>query len=222
MPPPVGAVPSAAANARLLLTTRQILALASGAALVTLLIAVLASWLEYRRHFHWLDPQATTQEHLDRLAKGLEQYHESKGRWPATLAELGELESLHWLNDPRSRRDEWGHELLYLPGPDHPVVRSLGRDGQPGGTGFDHDLTGGEPIADAASASLGDFLREQPSRGMMLTCALAATAVFAFTFLLLWFNPRPRPAVVQVVACTVFATLAAIVMSAVHIPTGVH
>ena len=70
------------------------------------------------------------------------------GRWPERLEDLVDLdENGHsYLPCKTIPRDPWRHEYLYEPPRrpgDKPILRSLGRDGKPGGVGEDEDITTG-------------------------------------------------------------------------------
>ena len=87
---------------------------------------------------------------LDALEKALDQYRLDTGRYPSTEQGLGALverpgDEAKWAG-PYLRKsvplDPWGKPYLYrFPGEhgDFDVV-SLGRDGQPGGSGEDQDI----------------------------------------------------------------------------------
>jgi general secretion pathway protein G len=92
----------------------------------------------------------TAQMQLDTLASAVESYRSDVGHYPtgsqgvaALLTDPGEggwkgpyVKNSNVLNDP------WGHPVQYQVGQDGQsfTVTSLGRDGQPGGTGLDADL----------------------------------------------------------------------------------
>jgi general secretion pathway protein G len=69
-------------------------------------------------------------------------YHERHdGRWPADLGSVVAEPECHLAE--RQLRDPWKRPYLYDPAPDpgsRPRIYTLGRDGTPGGRGFDADL----------------------------------------------------------------------------------
>ncbi|HLZ77178.1 type II secretion system major pseudopilin GspG [Phenylobacterium sp.] len=94
----------------------------------------------------------TAQMQLDSVASSVEMFHSDVGRYPSSGEGLQSLlaqpagadgwtgpylKSTQLLNDP------WGRPVQYTVSPDGQsfTVTSLGRDGAPGGTGLDKDLT---------------------------------------------------------------------------------
>jgi general secretion pathway protein G len=67
------------------------------------------------------------------------------GTWPESLAVLvvPDTNGHTYLKSTAVPRDPWGNEYFYEPPQrpgDRPIVRSLGRDGKPGGEGEDADI----------------------------------------------------------------------------------
>lgn len=67
------------------------------------------------------------------------------GKYPDSLEALVTLDvnGHAYLAQRRLPRDPWGHEYIYEPpgpGQPQPIVRSYGKDGQPGGEGDDADF----------------------------------------------------------------------------------
>ncbi|MHB8879393.1 MAG: type II secretion system protein GspG [Myxococcaceae bacterium] len=73
---------------------------------------------------------------LERLEDALDIYAVRHGRYPETLQTLVEARVVK-----RMPRDPWGNEFLYSLAGGEPVLTSYGRDGAPGGTGEDADLS---------------------------------------------------------------------------------
>jgi hypothetical protein len=74
------------------------------------------------------------------VAEGCDKYYKTNGVWPNSL------ETLHAfridLNDPWTK-DAWGRDVILVPynvSLGYGEILSLGRDGQPGGSGVDRDL----------------------------------------------------------------------------------
>jgi general secretion pathway protein G len=67
------------------------------------------------------------------------------GRFPDSLEELviPDVDGNAYLDTKQVPRDPWGREYIYIPpgpGQPRPIIRSYGRDGQPGGKGDDADI----------------------------------------------------------------------------------
>jgi hypothetical protein len=189
--------------------------LATAIALPVTAIATLADWCQYRQEVQEYDQQGKTRTQLEWMNQGLLRFRQEHGRWPDTLEELGLAlaEQPPWL-------DQWQHPLLYEFRNGEPVIISLGRDGRPGGAGANRDLFSGQVEGPLPPATLGEFLFELQSGGMTDTCVLTGVLVFLLTLYLTWRRP-PGQVVSQLVVCACFAVLAAIVMSALHIPKPV-
>lgn len=78
------------------------------------------------------------------LCKGGERsrrWYEETGKWPTNLLQMPGYRDM---GDPNAVEvDGWGHPFEYEsydPAKGYGIVRSLGRDGKPGGTGYDKDL----------------------------------------------------------------------------------
>jgi general secretion pathway protein G len=87
---------------------------------------------------------AMAQMHM--LATALDTYRLDLGEYPATLDELRTSTKPHW-DGPYLPRDvpldPWGHPYVYaVPGENGQpyALRSLGKDGRPGGEGDDADI----------------------------------------------------------------------------------
>ncbi len=82
----------------------------------------------------------STQLQIDQVIQALATYKVEKGAYPSLSQGLGVLVEGGFL--PRPAEDGWGHALIYsLEDPDKPKVTSLGADGEPGGQGFDADIS---------------------------------------------------------------------------------
>lgn len=84
------------------------------------------------------------------IASALKLYALKTGHYPDPAGGLDELVRLQYLDRPPL--DPWGKAYLYTLDRDGPTVVSLGRDGVPGGTGVDADLSSRAPTAESVSA----------------------------------------------------------------------
>lgn len=80
------------------------------------------------------------------LAEAVESFSVNNRRWPEVLGELTDCDFyLHGYFDRDSiPADPWGAPYQYAPPPvgtRTPRIASLGRDGEPGGQGYDRDIT---------------------------------------------------------------------------------
>jgi len=90
------------------------------------------------------DRSAMLRDDLETLRAALARYEADHGRAPESLDEMvrPDAEGHHYLPGGTPMTfDPWGRRYEYELGPDgRPRVRSLGRDGVPGGTGADADV----------------------------------------------------------------------------------
>jgi general secretion pathway protein G len=83
---------------------------------------------------------------ITQLDSAIEEYHLANGgRYPDSLEELvsPDVNGHTYVKAKQIPKDPWGNDYLYEPSRGRgvpPVVRSLGRDGLPGGEGDDADL----------------------------------------------------------------------------------
>lgn len=109
---------------------------ALGIGLIAFLITLLVVWntLPGTLLSHSF-PLGSTRFQLVQMAKELKREKEQMGVLPKTLTLAKSLSSDNAL------KDSWGHPLTYVISEGVPVVGTLGRDGKPGGVGFDADFT---------------------------------------------------------------------------------
>lgn len=127
--------------------------------------------------------------------------------------------------------DGWGRPLLYNVDETTYTLRSLGRDGKPGGTGFDfdYDQSNWDTVnreysmydSNPPKPTLKQFLFELPSKGMLWSCILSGLLAFIMAFLLI----RPAESSFKIPFFEIFITLVASLFFAMmivqlHIPTG--
>jgi len=73
------------------------------------------------------------------LMNALKTYYVKKGAYPDTGAGLRALVDAQIIE--KAPMDPWQHEYIYLNEGGKPVVMSYGKDGAPGGTDYDADLS---------------------------------------------------------------------------------
>jgi len=83
---------------------------------------------------------------LRNLTQALDTYRLQKGRYPSDAEGLRALVEAHVVQ--HTPRDPWGNLYVYRWSADAPVVLTYGRDGAPGGTDLDADLSSAQLDAD--------------------------------------------------------------------------
>lgn len=83
--------------------------------------------------------QDTARMDIGNLQTALKTYYAKKGNYPDTGTGLRSLVESQILD--RAPVDPWGHDYVYMNEGGKPVVISYGRDGSPGGTELDEDIS---------------------------------------------------------------------------------
>lgn len=89
---------------------------------------------------------------LGQVVNSLNMFYTDCGRYPASLQSLiqapGQDECPEWGPDPYLKenllKDPWRHDFVYESDGNNFTLKSLGRDGKEGGTGYDKDITADE------------------------------------------------------------------------------
>jgi general secretion pathway protein G len=76
---------------------------------------------------------------ISNIMGALKIYYAKKGNYPSTAGGLQELVSARVLE--KLPQDPWGRPYIYTNEGGKPVVLSYGKDGSPGGTGNDEDIS---------------------------------------------------------------------------------
>jgi general secretion pathway protein G len=83
--------------------------------------------------------QDTARMDIGNLQTALKTYYAKKGNYPDTGSGLKVLVDSQILDRPAV--DPWGHDYVYMNEGGKPVIISYGRDGSPGGTELDEDIS---------------------------------------------------------------------------------
>jgi hypothetical protein len=191
-------------------------------ALVVTATAWIVAWQDCRDFEFATSPQFFSWKYLKRVCDSVEHYRKKTGKLPADLTELDIIKDEEVPIRKGQPADTWGNPFGYQVNGENYVVISYGRDGQPGGEGYDADLRSDED-PDFVKMTLWEFTSNSRTMGMRLACILGG--LFAFPICL--FLPRQRRsrgAFIKVLAMNIitaiFAIIVAVAMSALHLPTG--
>lgn len=195
---------------------RARLLVATVLASLVFMISLLSSWISHGQSFWAADKQAMTITLIEELDKAVQRYRDQHGKLPKTLDLVVEdARTSFW----QGVNDDWGRPVHYERDGEGYRLYSYGRDGQPGGTGYDSDLIHG---ARRPKPSLHDFLTEQPSGCMISTCLLAAGLTFALSLLLIRVSKVTWATWIGLLCTTIGATVAAATLAGLHIPSYNH
>lgn len=113
---------------------------------------------------------------LPAMVEAVAEYKNSNGSSPRSLTDL-DGENNRWYQDG-VWIDGWGNPLASTYDGVTLLVTSYGRDGKPGGTGLDHDLTNLNPKPDASLPTFRQFLFQMPSGQIQMWCAVIGVVLF--------------------------------------------
>jgi hypothetical protein len=175
--------------------------------------------MRYAYSYRW--DEIHTQDKLDQLQKAIEEYRQTTGRLPADLAELeaGKAERRFRVNPQGQVVDLWERPHQYRVEGANFTLYSFGRDGQPGGEGLNADIyptSAGRPLE---VPTFHQFTFELPTAGVQLTSLLAG-ACAGVVCLRSSRNRRGVGFLALVGATAIGAVLIAVVISAIHVPSG--
>jgi hypothetical protein len=204
--------------------SRLLLCLATG--ITVSAAAYLCAWSSYRNNHHRIGYHLNRMD-LEALRGGIEAHKETTGEWPARLTDLKVVK------EERVRVDEtghpvdwWGRPFQYRLDAGGYVISTYGRDGKPGGFGQDADLYAGQAVPETERPTLWQFAAAPEGLPVQLACALAGVVAFPLCLLQARGQPGNRPSLAKVLLANavtaVFAILAALMISALHIMPGGH
>lgn len=195
---------------------------------VGVLVAAIATVVAWR-NIGWMSnfrpEQALTRHLLETMEPLIETYRAETKTLPQSWGELHHtVEDYSFThNKDGIPLDGWGHPFLYSVKDGHPVITSYGRDGKPGGIGFDHDLSSDDKSTPRENGpTFIQFALHPSARGVLLTCL--ACGIGAFWLSMTTVTPsalhgRATLLLVVKLALTILGTLiVAAVLSIFHIP----
>ncbi len=165
--------------------------------------------------------QAGTRHTLTQINKAITDYRLTHHALPPSLSQLkregGDT-------DYGQYPDGWGRPFLYTVRVAHYLVTSYGRDGKPGGTGWDTDLTSDNPHPPNDGLTIRQFLTYPETQDLVQWACISGV----LASLLCWFTVRPQALtrrtvfslVGQVLVTLAAAAVTALVITALHIPSG--
>jgi Type II secretion system (T2SS), protein G len=187
--------------------------------------AYVCAWLTYADTGPFFVQQHSTRFHLGYLQLEVERYKKETGKLPATLSDLDTLKDhVPMGENGKPPADSWRRPFQYQVTGDSYDLYSLGRDGQPGGVGLDADLYAGKSDRSAEDPTLWQFTVEPGTAGIQVTCI--AAGILSFPICLIgaknepWNGTSVINALVRYGITAIFAVVAAVAISFLHIPSG--
>ena len=118
----------------------------------------------------------------DRVNDAIKQYQQDHGHQPELLNDLQAVTDLDF-TETGELLDGWDNPMVANFDGENLIVTSYGRDGEPGGTGLDHDLTNLNPTPVDAKTTLYQFLFDAPTKAVQGWCFLLGLAGAYLTFM---------------------------------------
>lgn len=203
-----------------------ILLLCLATALAISATAYLCAWTHYRSlNVHgfarntWMD--------LERLRKDIDDYKATTGHWPARLTDLPAVKehNVH-LDNAGNPVDSWDRPLHYRVEGESYTLFSYGRDGQAGGFGQDADLYAGRVLSEEQRPTLWQYSHTRDALPALIASVMAGVVAFPIFLLNARGKEGKRPSLVMVLLANavtaVFAVLAAVMISGLHVVPGGH
>jgi hypothetical protein len=188
-------------------------------------MSLICAWLGIASMPH-LNPNAAAVRHqLHGMRSELDARIADRAELPRRLDELELVVSLpgpYPVDSAGNVLDPWGHPYRYEPGDGTYTLVCYGRDGRPGGTGPDADITGDEPPDSSAPLTLSQFVHDPPTNQMIWAYLISAVSAAAATFVLTRNRPTTNTSafgiLVALAAAAGSAVFAAFIMSLLHVP----
>jgi general secretion pathway protein G len=214
-----------------------------GVALLVLGISINVAWREYFSSTVLIEVERTLRD-IASVQRAVEGYRDENGALPETLRGLAPADGPHFAtNEAGDPVDFWERPLDYWADGDQYRITSYGRDGRPGGTGLEHDLSNDdlddETLAtdawprspDYARPTFWQFLTDRGSpkyvgagSRMAAACLVAAAVALILSLQALGATmPDRRPVrarVERIIIAVVVALVMALFMAIAHAPSG--
>ena len=200
-------------------------AISTNVGIVVAAIAIVAAW-RHTGHMSEVRPeQWATRQTIGEIDGLMQMYRNATKTLPGSLEELRRADE-SWVHSQRDEKgrplDGWGRPFLYSTDGVKYVITSLGRDGKPGGIGWDCDLSNIDEWPKEAVPTFRQFLIHPVTGGIV--CACLACGVLAFLVSLVTVNPPALhgwaiPSLIVKLAFTILGALfVASILSIAEIP----
>lgn len=182
-------------------------------------IALSAGWREAQRSVLAIFPERTPAS-LSLIVSAVDAYRQKTHSLPRSLSQVKVGQD----SDCSQIQDGWGHPFVYIVQGTHYRVISYGQDGKPGGAGWDADFSSDNPHPPKTQMTFHNFLTSPYTQDMVKTAYISGV----LTGLLCLVTVRPKTftwrstlgLTVQIVATLAAAAWVAMVITALHVPSG--
>jgi hypothetical protein len=169
--------------------------------------------------------QSFTRLRLKRINESIAEFRQRFNMAPLSIAQLLAMTNGVPSSDTQAEFiDGWNRPFLFSSDGTNCLITSYGRDGKPGGVGLDCDLTSSNWKPRESLPTFQQFLHDLPTRGMIMSCLVCGGIAFLlslFTFKAEELTDmRLLTLAMTLVATVLGATTVAVIISALHIPSG--
>ena len=172
--------------------------------------------------------QGRTQHLLREIDEAITAYQQKSNAPPRSLDQLQALEVEEKRRLPFDENgiivDGWRRQFVFTVDGTNCLVTSYGQDGKPGGIGVDCDLTNKNRHPKESLPTFLQFVSDSNLRGVTGTCVFCGILTFFLCFYIVKLPELTRRGIVglgiTLGATVVGAVFVAVMMSALHIPTG--
>ncbi len=180
--------------------------------------AFFCAWYEYRAFPNLHLEHQRTRSTLETVRKDIQDYQRDNAKLPTTLSDVYPKRDVQE-EDSGLLKDGWQRPLVYRVENERFELLSYGKDGQPGGIGFDADIYSDQLTSRDHLPTFRQFNSAWGVGGIKGVCLLSGIFVF-----LLFFsydkNRHHRPALLTLFVTAIFSVFAAVVISMLHLPSG--
>jgi len=165
-------------------------------------------------------PQRETRHVLPMIVQAVDASCQKTHSLPRSLSQV----KLGQDSDCSQIRDGWGRPFIYTVQGTHYRVVSYGQDGKPGGVGWDADISSDNPHPPKPQMTFHNFLTSPYTQDMVKTAYISG--VLAGLLCLVTVRPKTLTwrstlgLTVQIVATLAAAAWVAMVITALHVPSG--
>ncbi len=211
-------------NKRSMLLVRLLLGLIVGAivAAISIYIAWYNNVVEHYNEYLCRE-QMVTRWRLEYLDQTVKEYIQKSNSLPQSLEQAIDA-STNGISYAEPLTDGWHHPFQYSVTGPHCIITSYGADNKPGGIGINCDLANKNPRPKERKMTFPQFLKAPAARGMVncsIICGFAAALICISGVKTTQLSDHPVTSLVfRLFATVIAATILAIMITGLHVPSG--
>jgi hypothetical protein len=201
------------------------IAVSIGVGILVAAVAIGVAWRNTHAMLEVRPEQWATRQTIGEIDALIQMYRNDTRTLPRSLEELRDPDGF-WGHSQRGEKgsplDGWGRPFLYSTDGTKYVVTSLGRDGKPGGIGWDCDLSNVDEWPKEARPTFAQFLLHPVTRGILFACLACGLLALVVSFVTVKPSALHGWAILSLIIRLVFTILTALfvasIMSLAEIP----